>query len=74
MSPSRLRRSTYRDVGLLGSGTCLGAVGGMSGLGNMGGPGGLGALSGFGGVRDMRDARHHSGRCGSQNNRLAYQI
>ncbi|TGO41809.1 hypothetical protein BHYA_0016g00480 [Botrytis hyacinthi] len=74
LSPSRLGRSPYRDVGLLGSGTYLGAAGGLSGLGNVGGLGSLGALSGFGGVRDMRDARHHGGRCGLQNNRPAYRI
>ncbi|KAF7943245.1 hypothetical protein EAE96_011175 [Botrytis aclada] len=74
LSPSRLGRSPYRDVELLGSGTCLGAASGLSGLGNVGGLGSLGALGGFGGVRDLRDARYHGGRCGLQNNRLAYRI
>ncbi|KAJ8063846.1 hypothetical protein OCU04_007703 [Sclerotinia nivalis] len=70
VSPSRLGRSPCRDVGLLGSGSCLGALGGLGGLSSIGSLGSLGALSGIGGVRDMRDTRHHGGRYGLQNNRL----
>ncbi|KAI9643418.1 hypothetical protein NHQ30_008037 [Ciborinia camelliae] len=71
MPSSRLGRSPYRDVGLLGSASCLGAVSGLSALGGMSGIGSLGAL---GGVRDFRDTRNYGGRYGLQSNRLGFRL
>ncbi|ESZ96688.1 hypothetical protein SBOR_2947 [Sclerotinia borealis F-4128] len=73
MPSSRLGRSSYRDVGLLGSGSCLATLGNLSGLGSVGSVGSmgsLGGLGGIGGVRDVRDTRNYGGRYGLRDNRL----
>lgn len=76
MPSGRLGRNSCRDVGLLGSGSCLSALGGLNGLGvsSLGGLGGLGGIGGVRDMRDVRDMRNHGGRYGIHNNRLGYRL
>lgn len=74
MPSNRLGRSPYRDVGLLGAGSCLGTMGGFSGLGGVAGMGGLGGIGGVRDVRDLREMRNYSGRYGLQKSRLGYRL